>query len=202
MGMATLHTMMARMELAQPATGDDISALHAAARGRLPEDYLLFLRSSNGAEGYVAGRGYVRLWSARDVIRFNEAYRVSEFLPDVVLFGSDAAAIGYGFDGGIIPRGRIRARGMHRTTQGKSPRPFPTSSGSAGESLRAGLPSSWTIDPPTGYVVMSSMRSTRSCSGSSKMIQRIAFSSPSRNIRSWPSSSAACYWTYERKPTA
>ena len=116
MGMATLHEMMARMELAPPAAGDDIAALEAATLRRLPEDYPLILRWSDGAEGYVGGRGYLRLWSAGDVIRFNEAYRVSEFLPDVVLFRSDAAAIGYGFDfaAGSSRVVAFELAGMHR----------------------------------------------------------------------------------------
>ena len=54
---ATLHEAMPRMELAPPASESDIAALVAAIPADLPEDYLAFLRWSDGAEGYVAGPG-------------------------------------------------------------------------------------------------------------------------------------------------
>ena len=38
------------------------------------------------------------LWSAAAVLRFNSAYSVAEFLPELCLIGTDAAALGYGFD--------------------------------------------------------------------------------------------------------
>jgi hypothetical protein len=89
---------MARIERGSGAAQVDLDALRSSSPGELPQDYLSFLRWTDGAEGYVAGRGYVRLWSAQDVIRFNRAYGIRDFIPGVLLFGTDASVIGYAFD--------------------------------------------------------------------------------------------------------
>lgn len=94
----TVRQLMARIERGSGATEADIDSLCNSSPGELPQDYLSFLRWADGAEGYVAGRGYVRLWSAQDVIRFNRAYQSPEFIPSVLLFGTDASVMGYGFD--------------------------------------------------------------------------------------------------------
>jgi hypothetical protein len=90
--------LMARTERHAGATDVDLDALRRISPGELPQDYLSFLRWSDGAEGYVAGHGYLRLWSAQDAIRFNAAYRIAEFVPGLLLFGTDASVMGYGFD--------------------------------------------------------------------------------------------------------
>jgi hypothetical protein len=94
----TVQALLARVERRSPASKADVDALRQISPGELPEDYLSFLSWSNGAEGCVAGRGYVRLWSTQDVIRFNGAYQIRDFIPGVLLFGSDASIMGYGFD--------------------------------------------------------------------------------------------------------
>ena len=94
----TVQELMARIERGPGATDVDVEAVRSASPGQLPEDYLAFLRWANGAEGYVAGRGYVRLWSAQDVVRFNRAYQIPDFIPGALLVGTDASVMGYGFD--------------------------------------------------------------------------------------------------------
>ena len=81
-----------------------------------PDEYLSCLRWSDGLEGYVGGRGYLWLWSSLEVPRLNAAYCVAELAPGLVLFGSDAAAIGYGFDFSALgkPVVSIEMSAMHR----------------------------------------------------------------------------------------
>lgn len=64
---------------------------------RLPDDYRALLRSSNGAEGFVAADVYVMLWSTGELVELNEAYAVSEFAPGLVLVGTNGGDTGYGF---------------------------------------------------------------------------------------------------------
>jgi hypothetical protein len=91
------HDWLADLERGRPASPEAIEALLAVAAW-LPAEYLECLRWSDGVEGYVGGRGYLRLWSAREALSLNEAYHVPEFMPRVFLFGTDAAALGYLFD--------------------------------------------------------------------------------------------------------
>jgi hypothetical protein len=95
--MTAIPRRLEGLELHRGASSTDLDSLRRE-RPWLPRQYLQFLGASDGAEGFVAGAGYVRLWSAAAVLRFNSAYAVAEFLPDFCLFGTDAAALGYGFD--------------------------------------------------------------------------------------------------------
>lgn len=83
---------------ARPGAMDsEISALEQSLGHRLPSDYRVFLQESDGAEGFVAPGVYLVLWSVNDIDRLNNAYAVGEFLPGVVLLGTDGSDTGYGF---------------------------------------------------------------------------------------------------------
>ncbi len=77
-----------------PAVASDI----AVANLRLPTDYEEFLGRMNGLEGFVAPEQYLVLWRFEDMERFNEAYAVEEFLPNVTLIGTDGGDTGFGYD--------------------------------------------------------------------------------------------------------
>jgi hypothetical protein len=67
--------------------------LLAAGLPDLPPDYLAFLRLSNGGEGPLpADPGWFQLWPAEEVVSLNAAYKVADFLPGYVAFGSDGGA--------------------------------------------------------------------------------------------------------------
>lgn len=63
-----------------------------------PEDYLNFFKRSNGADGPVGETGYISLWSANELVELNNGYRVNEFAPGLVLFGSDGGGEAFAFD--------------------------------------------------------------------------------------------------------
>lgn len=71
-----------------------VSSLHA----QLPADYLEFMRVSNGAEGPVGEDAYVVLWPVEEIFELNETYRVDDFAPGLVLFGTDGGNTGFAFD--------------------------------------------------------------------------------------------------------
>ena len=68
------------------------------AKGRLPDWYLSFLRRCNGAEGALSVSSYIALWRAEDVADLNSGYAVDEFVPGLILFGTDGGNTGYAFD--------------------------------------------------------------------------------------------------------
>ena len=64
----------------------------------LPAEYVKFMLLSDGAEGPVGERGYLRLWLLQEIVQLNEGYHVNEFAPGLLLFGGDGGDIGYAFD--------------------------------------------------------------------------------------------------------
>lgn len=61
-----------------------------------PQQYKEFMLFSNGAVGEV-GDSYLTIWEIEDVEEFYEDC-CKDNLDNIVLFGSDGAKMGYGFD--------------------------------------------------------------------------------------------------------
>lgn len=73
-----------------PATEAAIHALTENCGFALPEEYLSFLRYSNGGEGrMVIEPWYFQLCSAEEVIAYNQDYNVPTYLPGWFAIGSD-----------------------------------------------------------------------------------------------------------------
>jgi hypothetical protein len=87
------------MKTAPGASSQFLDDLMLQLGRRLPSDYLTFMLVTNGAEGKV-GSSYVIIWPVEEVLQLNKSYGVSEFAPNLVLFGSDGGTKGYGFDTG------------------------------------------------------------------------------------------------------
>jgi len=69
-----------------------------AGRVRLPEEYLDFLRETNGYTGEVGDAGFVSIWPVEEVVPTNEANHYRQWIPGLVLFGSNEGGEFYGFD--------------------------------------------------------------------------------------------------------
>src|SRR4051794_21095359 len=80
-----------------PASDDAINAAVQLLGVQLPGDYLAFVRSHNGGEGFVR-TNYIIIWRVEDLAKFNREYEVEEYAPGVLLFGSNGGGEGYGFD--------------------------------------------------------------------------------------------------------
>lgn len=63
----------------------------------LPTDYVGFLRSHNGGEGFV-GANYLILWTVQELAAFNREYEVEKYAPGILLFASSGGGTCYGFD--------------------------------------------------------------------------------------------------------
>jgi hypothetical protein len=83
------------VNLTNPATHDALQRLRVFAP--LPEDYLDFLRKSNGAEGFI-GDHYLILHAAEEIEPINLAAEIADSAPGLVIFGSNGGAKSYAFD--------------------------------------------------------------------------------------------------------
>jgi hypothetical protein len=94
--MPDLHSILADPSASwsrrQPASEAAILALSAACDFALPNEYLTFLRYSNGGEGALCIEpGYFQIRPAEEVAAYNAGYKVEEFLPGYLAIGSNGA---------------------------------------------------------------------------------------------------------------
>src|SRR5688500_3062743 len=90
-------TSLRNMELEEPATEAEIERAETQLGIRFPDAYRSFLRKSNGGEGFI-GQRYLMLWHVHELADLNVQYRVSEFMPGLVVFGSSGGGNAFGFD--------------------------------------------------------------------------------------------------------
>jgi hypothetical protein len=64
----------------------------------LPESYIEFLSFSDGIEGGVSNGSYLQLWKAEELKKLNELYKVEEFIPGMLLIGTDGGDNAIGID--------------------------------------------------------------------------------------------------------
>jgi hypothetical protein len=81
---------------------DQITSVQESIGRTLPGDFIDFLRKHNGGEGFV-GDEYLILWKLEELREFNRDYEVHDYLPDVILFGSNGSGEAYGFRTSQVP---------------------------------------------------------------------------------------------------
>jgi hypothetical protein len=89
--------LFARFAGNRPARRDEIEKVQQELKFRLPKSYLDFMLARNGGEGFI-GKSYLVLWKIEELISMNAAYHVSEFAPELFLFGSNGGDEAFGFD--------------------------------------------------------------------------------------------------------
>ncbi|MGH7245266.1 MAG: SMI1/KNR4 family protein [Phycisphaerales bacterium] len=94
----TLQPLLKRFQQNPVATPVVISELQRQLAGRIPADYIRFLRLANGGEGFVGENSYLMLWPAEEIATFNAGYETDNFAPGLLLFGSDGGGNAYAFD--------------------------------------------------------------------------------------------------------
>ena len=76
---------------------NDIGIVEKQLHIAFPEDYLEFLKWSNGGEGYIE-KNYVSLWKVEDLEVLNREYQIQTYLSKGYLgIGTDGGGICYGF---------------------------------------------------------------------------------------------------------
>lgn len=93
-----MATVLAALKKNPPATQEQIDQLQVDLGVILPPDYVEYARATNGADGAVGVNGYVSLWPIDEVAQLNKNYRVADFAPGLVLFGSDGGGEAFAFD--------------------------------------------------------------------------------------------------------
>jgi SMI1 / KNR4 family (SUKH-1) len=74
-----------------------IRAAEQALSVRLPEDYASWLGDNDGLEQDLGGC-YLSLYAVEELVERNHGYGVSEFMPGLLLIGSDGGSEGIGLD--------------------------------------------------------------------------------------------------------
>lgn len=64
----------------------------------VPSGHAELLERYNGVEGFVGPEQYLMLWRAEQIEELNLAYSVAQYLPGVLLIGTDGADTGFGVD--------------------------------------------------------------------------------------------------------
>ena len=80
------------------ATDELVAAAQKQLGTDLPEQFVQFLKVTNGPEGYIGENAYVMLWEVEDLASLNAAYEVQTYAPGLLIFGSDGGGEAYGFD--------------------------------------------------------------------------------------------------------
>jgi SMI1 / KNR4 family protein len=76
---------------------NDIGIVEKQLHIAFPEDYLEFLKWSNGGEGYI-GENYISFWKVEDLAALNAEYQIQKYLSEKFLgIGTDGGGICYGF---------------------------------------------------------------------------------------------------------
>src|SRR5262249_27147969 len=93
--------LLSKLMYKEPAASEvTIQRLISALGHPLPDDYVEFLRASDGAEGFITGNEYLLLYPSCELIKGNveDDYWRNEFAPGLTLFGSDGGGTAYAFD--------------------------------------------------------------------------------------------------------
>jgi hypothetical protein len=81
-----------------PANLSDIRLFEEEYGRPLPVDYVAFLMYANGGNGFVDGHSYISLWRVEEITKLNDAYKVAEYMPGLLVFGSDGGGEAFAFD--------------------------------------------------------------------------------------------------------
>jgi ABC-type amino acid transport substrate-binding protein len=79
------------------ASSHDIAALAASVGRQLPDDYVDFVQTADGAEGWVGG-DYVALWQIHEIVATNDDLEVATYAPGLLLIGTDGGGEAFAFD--------------------------------------------------------------------------------------------------------
>lgn len=75
---------------ADPATEEDIHKLISESKIKFEDDYISFLKISNGGEGELPLNPYwFQIWPAEEIIENNKNYEVDINAPSFIAFGSN-----------------------------------------------------------------------------------------------------------------
>jgi hypothetical protein len=80
------------------AAESELQSLIEQLEHHLPADYLDFMRETNGYNGEVGKHGYVCIWPVEEIAQTNQANHFREWIPGLILFGSNEGGEYFAFD--------------------------------------------------------------------------------------------------------
>lgn len=97
-----VERILAQLELEPPITDDAlgqlVSYVSTTHGSSLPDDYLAFLRTANGADGDLENGAPVVFWKAELLPQLQDDSETEEWAPGMFIIGSDAGDALYGID--------------------------------------------------------------------------------------------------------
>src|SRR5438552_3544406 len=87
-----------RFTLKPGASVEEVKHIETQLGIAFPNEYLEFMRDSNGAVGSIGPSDFLVLWPIEDIPKANDQLNVIEVAPGLLLFGSDGGGTLYGFD--------------------------------------------------------------------------------------------------------
>jgi hypothetical protein len=93
-----MQYVLDRFNKRPPATPEKIAKFATASRLTLPQDYTAFLKQANGGEGMVGPNAYLILFAVDELTSLNNAYQVEDYVPGLLIFGSDGGGEAYAFN--------------------------------------------------------------------------------------------------------
>ena len=94
----SLKELFKDCDLSSPASEDSIRELEEEIGVHLPVSYVDLLKFSNGVERSVGEDAYIVFWPVEDVAQNNKDYKTEEFIPGLLLIGSDGGGEAIGID--------------------------------------------------------------------------------------------------------
>jgi hypothetical protein len=92
-----LRELGSALNLRRAAEGAAIAQVQSQLGWVFPDEYIAFLRTSNGCDGNLANGDYVYLWSVEELLVANASYGFPEFCPEIVAFGTNGGGEAFGF---------------------------------------------------------------------------------------------------------
>lgn len=93
-----IKTMLKQFNCNSPVGDRRITEFEDSMELKLPNKYIEFLKISNGGEGFIGDNSYAILWAVEELLELNYEYKVKEYAPGLLLFGSNGGGEAFAFD--------------------------------------------------------------------------------------------------------
>lgn len=93
----TFSVLTKEMKLNPGISEDRLEQIITSLPYPLPDDFIAFLKFSNGGRGMV-GKHYLLIEKAEELLKFNNDYHVPIDAPGLFIFGTNGGGEAYGFD--------------------------------------------------------------------------------------------------------
>lgn len=96
--MINIKEMLKEFDFQTPASNDVIDSFEKTSNMILPAEYKIFLKLTNGGEGFIGANSYLILWPVEELIELNKSYKIDDYAPGLFIFGSNGGGEAYAFD--------------------------------------------------------------------------------------------------------